>query len=106
MTAQEIEDALFREAMAADAFRVDPSPANKRLWVEARRVRRPRHRGSGLAVDFAVALVVNVLKRARKRQDLPVVTHRQAHARSCTDRDQTGGIGPARPGEFRRAPRY
>ena len=38
MTAQEIEDALFREEMAADAFRADPSPANKRLWVEARRV--------------------------------------------------------------------
>jgi hypothetical protein len=38
MTAQEIEDALFREAMAADAFRVVPSPANRRLWEEARRL--------------------------------------------------------------------
>lgn len=38
MTAQEIEDALFREEMAADAFRAEPSPTNKRLWVEARRV--------------------------------------------------------------------
>ncbi|HTT88886.1 MAG TPA: hypothetical protein VMF65_04970 [Acidimicrobiales bacterium] len=38
MTRQEIEDALFREAMAAAAFRVEPSPANKRLWDEARKV--------------------------------------------------------------------
>jgi hypothetical protein len=35
MTTQEIEDALFREAMAADAFRAEPSPANRRLWDEA-----------------------------------------------------------------------
>jgi hypothetical protein len=38
MTRQEIEDALFREAMAADAFRTDPSAANKRLWDAARKV--------------------------------------------------------------------
>lgn len=38
MTGQEIEDALFREAMAADAYRADPSPANKRLWDLARKV--------------------------------------------------------------------
>jgi hypothetical protein len=38
MTGPEIEDALFREAMAADAFRADPSPANKRLWDAARKV--------------------------------------------------------------------
>ena len=36
MTAQEIEDALFKEEMAQDAFRVDPSPVNKRLWEQAR----------------------------------------------------------------------
>jgi hypothetical protein len=38
MTRLEIEDALFREAMAADAYRVEPSPTNKRLWDAARRV--------------------------------------------------------------------
>ena len=38
MTGPEIEDALFREAMAADAFRADPSPAKKRLWDAARKV--------------------------------------------------------------------
>jgi hypothetical protein len=38
MTGPEIEDALFKEAMAADAYRVDPSPANKRLWDAARKV--------------------------------------------------------------------
>ena len=38
MTGPEIEDALFNEAMAADAYRVEPSPANKSLWDVARRV--------------------------------------------------------------------
>jgi hypothetical protein len=38
MTRQEIEDALFREAMAADAYRTDPSPANRSLWDAARKV--------------------------------------------------------------------
>lgn len=38
MTAQEIEEALFREEMAADAFRAEPSPGNKKLWDEARKV--------------------------------------------------------------------
>jgi hypothetical protein len=38
VTRQEIEDALFREAMAADAFAAEPSPANRRLWDAARRV--------------------------------------------------------------------
>jgi hypothetical protein len=37
MTAREIDEALFSEAMAADAFRVDPSPANKKLWDAARK---------------------------------------------------------------------
>jgi hypothetical protein len=36
MTAQEIDEALFREEMAQDAFRFDPSPANKRQWDQAR----------------------------------------------------------------------
>jgi hypothetical protein len=36
MTAQEIDDALYREEMAQDAFRVDPSPVNRRLWEHAR----------------------------------------------------------------------
>jgi hypothetical protein len=36
MTGPEIEDALFNEAMAADAYRADPSPANKRSWDAAR----------------------------------------------------------------------
>jgi hypothetical protein len=36
MTAQEIDDALYSEEMAQDAFRIDPSPANKRLWEQAR----------------------------------------------------------------------
>jgi hypothetical protein len=36
MTAKEIDDALFREEMAQEAFRVDPSPANRRLWEQAR----------------------------------------------------------------------
>jgi hypothetical protein len=36
MTAQEIDEALFREEMAQDAFRFDPSPANKRQWEQAR----------------------------------------------------------------------
>jgi hypothetical protein len=38
MTRQEIEDALFREAMAAADFRVEPSAANKRSWEVARKV--------------------------------------------------------------------
>jgi hypothetical protein len=38
MTRQEIEDALFREAMAAATFRVETSPANKRSWDAARKV--------------------------------------------------------------------
>ena len=38
MTRQEIEDALYREAMAADAFAAEPSPANRSLWDAARRV--------------------------------------------------------------------
>jgi hypothetical protein len=38
MTRQEIEDALFSEAMAAATFRVEPSPANKRSWDAARRI--------------------------------------------------------------------
>jgi hypothetical protein len=38
MTGPDIEDALFNEAMAADAYRVEPSPANKSLWDAARRV--------------------------------------------------------------------
>ena len=38
MTGPEIEDALFREAMAADTYRVEPSPTNKRLWDAARKV--------------------------------------------------------------------
>jgi hypothetical protein len=38
MDPQQIEDALFSEALAADAFRVEPSPANKRLWDAARKV--------------------------------------------------------------------
>ena len=38
MTQQEIEDALFSEAMAADAFQVEPSPANKRRWDAARKI--------------------------------------------------------------------
>jgi hypothetical protein len=38
MTAQEIEDALFREEMAMDAFSHEPSPANLRLRDEARAV--------------------------------------------------------------------
>jgi hypothetical protein len=38
MTRQEIEDALFSEAMAAAAFRVEPSPANKKSWDAARKV--------------------------------------------------------------------
>jgi hypothetical protein len=38
MTRQEIEDALFSEAMAASAFRVEPSPANKRSWDAARKI--------------------------------------------------------------------
>lgn len=36
MTAQEIDEALFREEMAQDAFRVDQSPANKSRWEQAR----------------------------------------------------------------------
>ncbi len=36
MTAQEIDEALFREEMAQDAFRVDQSPANKTRWEQAR----------------------------------------------------------------------
>jgi hypothetical protein len=36
MTGQEIDEALFREEMAQDTFRVDPSPANKWLWEQAR----------------------------------------------------------------------
>jgi hypothetical protein len=36
MTAQEIDEALFREEMAQDTFRVDPSPQNKRRWEQAR----------------------------------------------------------------------
>ncbi len=38
MTRQEIEDALFREVMTAAAFRVEPSPANKKQWDAAREV--------------------------------------------------------------------
>jgi len=38
VTAQEIEEALFTEEMAADAFRAEPSRANKKLWDEARKV--------------------------------------------------------------------
>jgi hypothetical protein len=38
MTGPDIEDALFNEAMAADAYRVEPSPANKRLWDAAREI--------------------------------------------------------------------
>jgi hypothetical protein len=38
MTAQEIEDALFREAMAVDALLAEPSLVNKRSWHEARKV--------------------------------------------------------------------
>jgi hypothetical protein len=38
MTGPEIEDALFNEAMAADAYRAEPSPANKSRWDAARRV--------------------------------------------------------------------
>jgi hypothetical protein len=38
VTAQEIEEALFREEMAADAFRTEPSPTNRKLWDEARKV--------------------------------------------------------------------
>jgi hypothetical protein len=38
MNRQEIEDALFREAMAAAAFRVEPSSANKMSWDAARKV--------------------------------------------------------------------
>jgi hypothetical protein len=37
MTAQEIEEALFNEAMAADAYRADPSLANKKLRDAARK---------------------------------------------------------------------
>jgi hypothetical protein len=38
MTAQEIEDALFIEALAANAFWAEPSPANKSSWDDARKV--------------------------------------------------------------------
>jgi hypothetical protein len=38
MTRQEIEDALFTEAMAASDFRVEPSLAKKRSWDAARKV--------------------------------------------------------------------
>jgi hypothetical protein len=38
MTRQEIEDALFMEAMAVDAYQGEPTPANKRLWDSARKV--------------------------------------------------------------------
>jgi hypothetical protein len=38
MTAQEVEDALFMEEMAMDAFSYEPSPANQRLRDEARAV--------------------------------------------------------------------
>jgi hypothetical protein len=36
MTAQEIDNALFKEEMALDAYFHDPSPANQRSWDEAR----------------------------------------------------------------------
>lgn len=36
MTTQEIEEALFNEEMAEDAFMADPSPANHQRWDEAR----------------------------------------------------------------------
>jgi hypothetical protein len=38
VTAQEIDEALFKEEMAADAFRTEPSSTNRRLWDEARKV--------------------------------------------------------------------
>jgi hypothetical protein len=38
MTEQEIEDALFKEEMAMDAFFYEPSPAKQRLRDEARAV--------------------------------------------------------------------
>jgi hypothetical protein len=38
VTRQEIEEALFTEAMAAATYRVEPSPANKKLWDAARAV--------------------------------------------------------------------
>jgi hypothetical protein len=37
VTAREIDEALFTEVMAADAFRADPSPANRKLWDAARK---------------------------------------------------------------------
>lgn len=38
MTRQEIEDALFNEAIALRAFFAEPSPEKKRSWHEAREI--------------------------------------------------------------------
>jgi hypothetical protein len=38
MTTQEIEDALFKEALAVNAFWAEPSPANKSTWDAARKI--------------------------------------------------------------------
>ncbi len=66
MTGPEIEDALFREAMAADAFRAESVASQEAAVGRRPQSCRPRHRRSELANARGLSVTRSTAVRRRR----------------------------------------